>query len=74
MIESRYGALAIYASRRLGPTSWAAPEKVVWIEGGGAALGVAEPSLTADHDSLYFCVLFQNPSGAYDLDIAWTHR
>jgi hypothetical protein len=72
--SSREGPLGIFASRRKGPEAWDEPARVVWPGEGSAAIGVAEPSLTADGKRLYFCVLFRNPGGSYDLDIATTER
>lgn len=72
--SDRDGWLSIWSSQRTGPSSWAAPVRIVWPEPGSAVAGVAEPSLTEDGKHLYFCVLFKNPSGAHDLDIASTSR
>ncbi len=68
--SNRGGDLAIYKSKRLGDNQWAEPEKLVWFERGGPVRGVAEPSMTADGRELYFCVLFENENGSFDLDIA----
>lgn len=72
--SDRDGSLAIWAARRAGPLEWDAPSKVVWVDPGGPALGVAEPSLPDDASVLYFCVLFKNQHGRFDLDIARTRR
>jgi len=68
------GPLCIYVSRRTGPGTWSEPEKVVWPSPGSKAVGIAEPTLTSDGSWLYFCVLFKNDNGAFDLDIAYTRR
>jgi hypothetical protein len=72
--SNREGPLYIYVSRRTGPTTWSEPNKVVWPSPGSKAVGIAEPTLTSDGNWLYFCVLFKNDNGAFDLDIACTRR
>lgn len=73
-VSDRTGHLSIYSSPRLGWNVWGAAAPAIWILPGGAVAGVAEPSTTADGNQLYFCVLFHDGQGNYDLDIARTTR
>ncbi len=72
--SNQTGPLGIWMSKRKGKNSWSKPERVVWPSGKSAAIGIAEPSLTEDETELYFCVLFKNAAGSYDLDIAFSRR
>ncbi|MFC1737100.1 hypothetical protein ACFL1X_13365 [Candidatus Hydrogenedentota bacterium] len=72
--SNREGPLCIYMSTRTATGTWAEPKKVIWPSPGSKAVGVAEPTLTDDGRSLYFCILFRHNNGAYDLDIAHTVR
>lgn len=72
--SDRDGKLSIWKSTRLGPWEFGTPSQVVWFEPGGAVAAVAEPSLPDDGSAIYFCVLFRNEQGFYDLDIAVSWR
>ena len=70
--SDRDGPESIYASKREGPDAWGKPERLVWPKSGGGVMAVAEPTMTGDGKELFFCVLFRNPDGQLDLDIAFS--
>jgi len=47
--------------------------KVAWVDWGASAVGLGEPTLTADGEWLYFVVVFVK-DGGYDADVARVAR
>lgn len=75
--SARDGSIAIYASARQGRDAWAAPQRVLWTTHKGqgfGAWGLGEPTLTADRQWLYFVVVFDDGSHAFDADVARVRR
>jgi len=70
--SDREGSLIIYKSRRIGENEWGEPEKIA--SGSGLAMGVGEPTLTADGKNLYFVAIFRNDKGTMDVDIAFATK
>jgi len=72
--SNREGLMGIYKSHREGPNRWSRPVRVVWPRKNSHIIGVAEPTLTGNRSQIYFCVLFKNQRGSFDLDIAFAER
>jgi hypothetical protein len=67
--SDRDGRVAVWRAARKGPNAWQAPVKVLWTEGAGPLMGVAEPSMTQDGSAFYFVAIFVDPKGRLDADI-----
>ncbi len=75
--SARGGTIGIYSSKRNGRDAWGPPQKVLWTHHKGAgfnAWGLGEPTLTADRQWLYFVVVFDDGTHAFDADVARVRR